>query len=269
MVFGLHLIHTFGCLYASRIFAALRQVAGSPLALLGYALLLASWTYVALARHRLNRVASIISKIPEAQGAQILERAYSTFPKSGLSAEQWLRSQRQGLIFFGLLAALIAAAVLVGIALVEESRRNDVVTKPVDWQMSLYLGAIAAFEEDKKLWDIECGEETASPGSLQLPHDKVVILAGSIKLVVDNVFRTHRGLVYPVGFSTTWDRSVHVVYDGLDVETQRAGLSTTKFTRDRVFQVAIHTPQNLGQHYLVFLTGAALARCSSVVCFSS
>jgi hypothetical protein len=105
---------------------------------------------------------------------------------------------------------------------------------------------------------MECEDGVASPPLLHLPHDKTITIAARIELVVDNLFQTHRGLVYPIGFSATWDRSVHVVYDGMDVETERSGVSTTKFTRELTYQVTLHTPQNSGQHYLVFLTGAAL-----------
>lgn len=242
----------------SGFFTALREVAGSPFALLGYALLLASWTYIAVTRHRLQRIASVIDKIPEDQRAALLAREFSTFPRSGLSAEQWLRSQRHRMVFLALLALLIVTSLVICIALVERSRRSDVVTKRVDWQMFLYLGAIGAFTDEGKLWEMECGSEAKPPPALHLPRQQTIRMAANIRLVVDNLFRTHRGLIYPVGFSTTWDRKVHVVYDGLDVETERAGTSTTMFTRSLVCQVTIQTPTTAGPQYLVFLTGAAL-----------
>ena len=210
-----------------------------------------------MTRHRLERIASVIDKVPPDQRPVLLGREYSTFPRSGLSAEQWLRFQRQRLVFYGVLALLIATALLIAIALVEQSRRNEVVTKPVDWQMFLNLGAMTAENEGRKLWEMECEGGVASPPSLTLPHDKTITIVATILLVVDNEYRTHRGLVYPVGFSSTWDRSVHVVYDGLDVETQRSG-DPSKFSRQLLYQVTLHTPQNSGQHYLVFLAGAAL-----------
>ena len=69
---------------------------------------MACWTYVAVSRYRLRHISSVIDKIPENQRAALLAREYSIFPKSGLSAEQWLRSQRQRLVFLAVLALLIA-----------------------------------------------------------------------------------------------------------------------------------------------------------------
>jgi hypothetical protein len=114
-------------------------------------MLLASWTYVVLARYHLQRIASVIDKVPENQRAELLGREYSTFPKLGLSAEQWLRSQRQRLVFFAVLALLIAVALLIGIAIVEGSRRDVVSIKPVDWQMFLYSREMEAFDGKQKL----------------------------------------------------------------------------------------------------------------------
>ncbi len=122
-------------------FSSLGIAAKSKYAFVCYLLLLAAWVYLAAKRHRLSSVRKSLKLIPESERAALLAREYSTFPRSGLSGEQWLRSQNRQLIFWSFLALLVATLIVTVIALdstrpgsqnpaVSNGRTTTVVTGP-------------------------------------------------------------------------------------------------------------------------------------------
>jgi hypothetical protein len=68
-------------------FIGLQAAATSPYAFVAYICVVAAWTYVALAQHRLKQVAKIIAEVRPEERAALLAREYNVLPRSGLSAE--------------------------------------------------------------------------------------------------------------------------------------------------------------------------------------
>src|SRR5262245_36648095 len=77
----------------------LRIVAASPYAFAAYVGVAAAWTYTTVARHRLDRIAQLFKDLPPDDRIRMIMREYSTVPRSGLSAEQWIVSRRHTLFF--------------------------------------------------------------------------------------------------------------------------------------------------------------------------
>jgi tetratricopeptide (TPR) repeat protein len=98
-------------------FDNLGVVAKSPYAFLVYLGVIIAWVYAVTAQARLNKIAKVITSLPEKDRAALLAKEYSTFPRSGLTAKDWIRSRIYNLIFFAFLALLIAATVLAVVAL--------------------------------------------------------------------------------------------------------------------------------------------------------
>lgn len=103
-------------------FSGVKTAATSPYALVAYICLLVTYAYVTIARYRLKNISRNIEKVPERDRAALLAREYSTFPRTGLSAEQWVRS-RKNMLFFLALIALIVAAAVVGVTAISAARR--------------------------------------------------------------------------------------------------------------------------------------------------
>jgi len=92
-------------------------VAKSPYAFLAYLGVVIAWVYVVTAQARLNKIAKVITSLPEKDRAALLAKEYSTFPRSGLTAKEWIRSRIYQQIFLAFIALLIAATVLAIVAL--------------------------------------------------------------------------------------------------------------------------------------------------------
>lgn len=103
----------------------LNHVATSPLALVAYVAVVGAWVYVAVARHRLTRVAGVLKDLPAGQRKDVLIREYATAPRAGLSADQWITSRRHMLFFLGFLAAVICATLVVVVALTLSAERRN------------------------------------------------------------------------------------------------------------------------------------------------
>lgn len=95
----------------------LGMVAKSPYALLAYIGVIIAWVYVVTAQARLNKIAKVITSLPEKDRAALLAKEYSTFPRSGLAAKDWIRSRIHYLIFLAFIALLVAATTLAIVAL--------------------------------------------------------------------------------------------------------------------------------------------------------
>jgi hypothetical protein len=92
---------------------ALKTVADSPLALVGYIGVLASWLIAALQDKKSGQVIRALKELPEDQRLQALRWSYKTVPRDGISAEQWLRSKRYAYL---LTAFLVTCFVLLAIS---------------------------------------------------------------------------------------------------------------------------------------------------------
>jgi hypothetical protein len=102
----------------------LRAVAGSPYAFAAYVAVAAAWTYTTIARHRLEKIAQLFKDLPPDDRTKVIMREYSTAPRSGLSADQWIKSRQHMLMFVGFLSLLICATLIVIVALVVTASRD-------------------------------------------------------------------------------------------------------------------------------------------------
>jgi tetratricopeptide (TPR) repeat protein len=98
-------------------FDNLGVVAKSPYAFLVYLGVIIAWVYAVTAQARLNKIAKVITSLPEKDRAALLAKEYSTFPRSGLTAKDWIRSRIYQQIFLAFIALVIAATVLAIVAL--------------------------------------------------------------------------------------------------------------------------------------------------------
>jgi hypothetical protein len=203
----------------------------------------------------------VIGQIAEKDRARLLENEYRTFPRSGLSAEQWIRARRMNLLFLGLLALVLAVVLLTTIYLVQETTRVTQ-TSETNWQMNLYLRGVEFLDSSgtsvaEKLCDDESRAKPTINDPISLPHGMTFETMLAVDLIIDNVFRTHQDLIYPVGLSTTWDRSIFTVYDGLDVQRYRSKLGS-KFQRTLLKTVTLTLPEKTGLQYIIIMSGAMM-----------
>lgn len=241
-------------------FDKLEVVSTSPYAFVAYILLIAAWVYVIVSRARLKRVANSLEKLPLDERAGLLAREYSTFPKSGLDAEQWLKSKRQQLLFWAFLAVILAVIILGTIALVSKGESLKENTEVTDWQMFMYLNVIQLSQGGNQ----EVRECTDSLGNLldfppiKIEQGEPVNVTLSVRLIIDNVFRKHQDLIYPIGLSTTWTPGkVHTIYDGQDAQISRE-YNGPKFQRTFFSQFTVDSPSSRGRHYVLIMSGAVL-----------
>src|SRR6266496_24498 len=95
----------------------LKTAATSSYAFVAYVCLVSAWVYVAVAQHRLKQVSKVIAQVPPESRAALLAKEYNVLPRSGLSAEQWMRSRKHTLLFFACLALMIVALLITVVAL--------------------------------------------------------------------------------------------------------------------------------------------------------
>lgn len=88
------------------------EAASSPFSVVAYICVVAAWTYITIAQHRLDKISKQLKHLPESERASILAREYSVLPRKGLSAKQWLRARRELLFFIGFLSILFAVLVV-------------------------------------------------------------------------------------------------------------------------------------------------------------
>jgi len=243
--------------------SALQTAATSPYAFVAYITLVCVWGYVISAESRLKRIAGVIEQVAPEDRARLLENEYRTFPRSGLSAEQWIRTRRMNLLFLALVVLVLALTAVTTIYILQRQETKKITdTTDTDWDMNLYLlGAILMDKNGNKVGEKLCDDESRAKPTLyepiSLPRGQTIELTVAVRLLIDNLFRTHQGLIYPVGLSTTWDRSVFTVYDGLDVQRTRETLDP-KFVRDLEKTVTLTLPDKPGLQYVLIMSGAML-----------
>jgi hypothetical protein len=106
----------------------LPAAATSPYAFVAYLGVVAAWTYITVSQRRLKAIESL----PPAQRAARLKDEYKVLPRSGLSAEQWIRSRRHTLLFWGFVIVMVAVVTLGTVAMVitpGESRASEPVAE--------------------------------------------------------------------------------------------------------------------------------------------
>jgi tetratricopeptide (TPR) repeat protein len=99
--------------------AALPAAATNPYAFIAYLVLIGTFTYISIAQFRLRTIARIIESLPEKDRRPLLQKEYNVLPASGLTAEEWIRSRRQLLIFWLLIVVIVSGLAIVVIAIKE------------------------------------------------------------------------------------------------------------------------------------------------------
>lgn len=102
-----------GVVEIQKFLEALKVVATSPMALVGYLVVAAAWVYVTTTSGRLKQITKAIKDLPERDRLVILKKEYNTTPRNGLSAEEWIRARKQLLWFFAFVTTILALVVLV------------------------------------------------------------------------------------------------------------------------------------------------------------
>ncbi len=99
---------------------AIGESASSPYSLLALLALIGAWAYTATRSRRLAHVTRNMEGLSEEKRLEAIKLEYKTVPRSGISAEQWIRSQRQRFYLVGFLGTLVAG-VLVTVTVVAHS----------------------------------------------------------------------------------------------------------------------------------------------------
>jgi hypothetical protein len=241
----------------------LQAVASSPYAFAAYIAVVIAWVYIIIAQSRLKHISRSIKDLPEAERKDVLMKEYSVLPKAGLSANQWLRSRKQQLVFFGFIAIVIAVTILSVIAL---TLRQEIIRQQTDdvtdWQMFLYMRVFIVRQDNQAVGTIVCQNGQRTEGKIDDPipvrRGKALDLEIGIRLVIDNVFETHQNMIYPIGLSTTWTPGeVFTIDDGQDVQAWREK-HTSSFARDFSHPVTVPGPNTPGQHYILIMSGATM-----------
>lgn len=241
----------------------LKVAATSPYAYASYVLLLACWTFLAARGQRLRVVRSVLKDLPEHQRFEILKREFPEFPRSGLSPEQWIRARAHAMILIAFVALLLSGTVISVISMTSPSSKKIAdLTSQTDWQMFLTLVKANVAVNGKEAIPYQCVDEKTGhvgvPRPVSVRRGEPLLVAVLVNLVVDNAYSKNRGLIYPVGLTTTWDRTSYLIYDGRDAEQWRISYGP-KLVRDFVQSVALTAPKTAGIHYIVIMAGAALS----------
>jgi hypothetical protein len=96
---------------------SLKHVGSSPYAFAAYIAVVAAWVYLITARHRLGKISELLKDLPPEDRAQVILKEYSILPRSGLSAEQWIKSRQHSLLFFAFLTLIVCVTIVVIVAL--------------------------------------------------------------------------------------------------------------------------------------------------------
>lgn len=105
----------------SGFYSALQVAAKGPYGLAAYLILALVICFLRFRGKRLDGISKVISKIPTADRAALLAREYGVTPRSGVSAEQWIRQRKQLLIAILIGFIIFVAGVIVIVALLNPS----------------------------------------------------------------------------------------------------------------------------------------------------
>ncbi len=95
---------------------ALPGIAGSPLAVVAYIVVIGSWVVSYLRTARFKILMDRIRALPEADRKAVVQLEMNTVLPASISAEQWLRSRRQLYIVVAYVLTLLAALLLLTLA---------------------------------------------------------------------------------------------------------------------------------------------------------
>jgi hypothetical protein len=90
----------------------LPAVSNSPLALVGLIVLLVSATVLFWKQSQLRSLARTLEAVPEGDRLERIRLDYGVRPRSGVSAQTWLRSRRQEFLFLGFVSSLLTGLLI-------------------------------------------------------------------------------------------------------------------------------------------------------------
>jgi len=97
-----------------RVFAQLLEsIAQYPFAVVGFIVLVGAWLVASLNYNKARKLLSTIKELPEQHRLKAIELEYKAAPRSGLSADQWLRHRQY---LYVLVAFVLTLIVLLGLA---------------------------------------------------------------------------------------------------------------------------------------------------------
>ncbi len=187
----------------------LQDVAGSPYAFVAYIAVLLAWVYTTVARHRLGKIAGALKDLPENDRSKVLLKEYSTSPREGLSAEDWIRSRRHMMVFLAFLSLMICVTLVLIIALVLTIRpagdgpQGSGGEADVRGMMGVYAQRILILEERLKATEDQAKALKAQLVQLsrEQPDERLVTMLGELHQVYSPADPRILGVLYDSALS--------------------------------------------------------------------
>ena len=107
---------------------ALSATAFSPLSALCFIVVLVAWALIAREKIRARTVQALLMGLPEKDRITVIDREYRTTPRSGLTAEQWLRARTHVFYLVAFLSTLVVV-VLLSVATIIRTKDSDKVDR--------------------------------------------------------------------------------------------------------------------------------------------
>ncbi len=157
-------------------FSALPSVGASPLALIGYIALVASWLLIALKVRRNKNLLQHLHHLPETDRLAALKLEMGSVQiKGGLSPEQWLRARTHQFYFLGFGILCLVIIILFAISAVTKESAVNHTSIPIDAKLELADTSITEQPDDFPLLDIK----------LRNVGDKIAFLKKAVFHVTD------------------------------------------------------------------------------------
>jgi hypothetical protein len=209
---------------------ALTVAARSPLAMVGYLAALTAWLVVALTTKRASLLFRTIRSLSEADRLHAIELEYKTKPRSGLSAEQWIRSRVHLYIFAGfaitcfLLLTLVSYAIWLKAHSSQETIKNNVSIEHSTINQPGVVGIIDGGPEKSA-----GSEAKARPGETKGNRVQIVNShidqAGIVGTVVGNVYVTYSQVKRDASTTAPQLSDVRFITDDASINDARTTLA--------------------------------------------
>lgn len=95
---------------------ALPTVAGSPLAFVGYLVIIIAWATTSVLSRRTNRLFKSIGKLPEKDRVEAIKLEYRTVPRAGVTAGEWLQGKQATYRLVRLGAIVVVLLAILGLS---------------------------------------------------------------------------------------------------------------------------------------------------------
>lgn len=95
---------------------ALPTVAGSPLAFVGYLVVIVAWAATSVLSSRTNRLFQSIDKLPEKDRIEAINLEYKTVPRTGVTAGEWLQAKQATYKLVRLGAMVLVVLAILGLS---------------------------------------------------------------------------------------------------------------------------------------------------------